>query len=179
MLEEGRTRQRERERSHVAARALTAGISRSPRSRHDSGEGRSRLWGPAAWLAVAIVGASAAVVAAGAIGRGPLQQIAWQEKRLQPQTAQVSGERSIKVGFALDADDSCGGSFTVRVSETPDTVVVGEVVHRVPRVNVVEPECTLPVPADGQVFATVDLSQPLNGRQVIRAQDRQLLAPSP
>jgi hypothetical protein len=127
-----------------------------------------------------MLGSSAAVIAAGAIGRGPLHALGWQEQRIQPQTWRLpAGDgRVIDIGFAVASRESCGGTFSVQVRETSEAVVVGAVVQRVPRVNVgqlVQPECDVPVPADGRVFATVDLSAPLDGRQVIREQDRQVL----
>ena len=155
----GANPKRERERSHVAARALTAGISlatlaaRLRRGAFPAVGDRRRCWRSDRGC---LGGGSRPVRSA-----GPLQQIAWQEKRLQPQTAQVSGERSIKVGFALDGDDTVEAASPCGVSE-PRTRWWSARWCKGPRVNVVEPECTRGA-GRRQVFATVDLSQPLNG----------------
>jgi hypothetical protein len=165
---------RSRERS-TSRRAPT----RAPRSRHDSGDGGARWRGLLGSALVLVLGISMAMAAAGAIGRGPLSGLGWQERRMQPQAWRWMGDRGratmIDVGFALSDRQFCDGDFSVQISETPEAVVVGTVVGRVPRVQVIQHDCSQQVPPGGQVYATVDLDSPLGSRPVIRQADQQPL----
>jgi hypothetical protein len=164
---------------------MTARARRSA-PRHDVGR-PARRWGRVIAIAAVPLVLAVATVLAGAARFGPLRDLGWVERGFLPSAVTVDGPaneaRLIEVAVPWNHQVFCYDRYSVAVSETGTTVEVGQVRSRVPRfaflADLIIQGCTgeLRV-SNGQAFAPVHLSSALGARQLVRAADGHLLAPS-
>jgi hypothetical protein len=116
------------------------------------------------------------VVLMWAIPGAPLSGLGW-TYTLRPVSAGAGGAyvdpNALFVSFPWTENEFCAGSFKVTAVETPTRVTISEVTHFVSLALVRSSACT---GHEGDTAgATVQLSQPLGDREVVRASDGQPL----
>ena len=146
-----------------------------PRARHDAGVEPFDWVRISLVLTLMIVSSGAALVVAGLVRQGPLRDIGWAERRLEgieverpPHDARVIAVNAVGVPSSV-----CTLEVRVEVHETRDTVLLGPVHSREPRLPFTAPGCEGGVVRDGgRVQGVVRLDAPVDGRAILDAADR-------
>lgn len=150
---------------------MAQGSSSRLRARHDAGRPPYLRRRVLVLLGSIGVTTGLTVTGAGLFRQGPLAWLFWSEQVLAPQQVLVSGPADtavrLQVAVRWTGAGRCPALEVEADQDSSARVVIRRVVSQVPRLTMPGRSCNDLRPAQDRIVATLNLEQPLHGRQVV------------